>query len=63
MYTTNEWYTTAKAIDKKICNKIIELANNNWQPSTVDTAGDTTDEERKTGRKGDYKSDPKLRIS
>ena len=35
MYTTNEWYTTAKAIDKKICNKIIELANNNWQPEKL----------------------------
>ena len=61
--TTNEWYIFHGALDKKTCNKIKRLANNNWQESAVDTSAGTTDEERKTGRKGDYKPDPKMRIS
>ena len=63
MYTTNEWYVFEKSIDKKICNKIKGLAQNRWQESAVDTQKDTSAEERKTGRKGDYKPDPKTRIS
>ena len=60
---TNEWYIFEGALDKKTCNKIKRLANNNWQESSVDTSKGTTDEERKTGRKGDYKPDPTYRIS
>ena len=60
---TNEWYIFEGALDKKTCNKIKRLAKDNWGESAVDTSKDTTDEERKTGRKGDYKSDPKQRIS
>ena len=61
---TNEWYVfEAGAVDKKTCNKIKRWANKKWETSAVDTAKGTTDEERKTGRKGDYKPDPKTRIS
>ena len=63
MYTTNEWYVFDGAIDTKTCNKIKRLAQNNWAPSSVDTSIGTTDEERKSGRLGDYKPDPKVRIS
>ena len=62
--TVNEWYVfDADTIDKKTCNKIKRLASKKWEPSSVDTSKVTTDEERKTGRKGDYKPDPKTRIS
>ena len=60
---TNEWYIFHEVIDRKTCNKIKRLARNNWEESGVDTSKGTTDEERKTGRKGDYKPDPKTRIS
>ena len=60
---TNEWYIFKGALDKKTCNKIKRLARNNWEISGVDTSKETTDEERKTGKKGDYKPDPKMRIS
>ena len=60
---TNEWYIFKGALDKKTCNKIKRLARNNWEESSVDTSKETTDEERKTGKKGDYKPDPKMRIS
>ena len=60
---TNEWYIFHEVIDRKTCNKIKRLARNNWEESSVDTSKDITDEERKTGRKGDYKPDPKTRIS
>ena len=60
---TNEWYIFREVIDRKTCNKIKRLARNNWEESGVDTSKGTTDEERKTGRKGDYKPDSKTRIS
>jgi len=63
MYLTNEWYIFEGALDKKTCNKIKRLAKDNWNESAVDIKIDTTEEERKTGRKGDYKPDPKSRIS
>jgi len=63
MSLTNEWYIFEGALDKKTCNKIKRLARNNWEESSVDISKDITDEERKTGRKGDYKPDPKTRIS
>ena len=60
---TNEWYIFEGALDKKTCNKIKRLARNNWKESSVDTSKGTSVEERKTGRKGDFKPDPKTRIS
>ena len=64
MYNINEWYVFEKdSIDKKTCNKIRRWASKKWESSSVDISKDTTDEERKTGKKGDYKSDPKTRIS
>ena len=63
MYTTNEWYVFEKSVDKKICNKIKGLVKDSWQESILDTSEGTTKEERKTGRKGDWKPDPKKRIS
>ena len=63
MFNTNEWFIFYEALSKKTCNKIKKLAQGNWAESSVDTQTGTTDEERKTGRKGDYKPDPKMRIS
>ena len=61
---TNEWYIFGKdTIDKKTCMKIRRWASKRWTASAVDTQQGTTDEERKTGRKGDYKPDSKVRIS
>ena len=61
---TNEWFVfDGGSIDKKTCNKIKRLARNNWEESSVDTSKGITDEERKTGRKGDWNIDPKTRIS
>ena len=61
---TNEWYVFGGGtVDKKTCNKIRRWASKKWESSSVDTSKDTTDEERKTGKKDDYKSDPKTRIS
>ena len=61
---TNEWFVfDADAVDKKTCNKIKKWASKKWESSAVDVQQGTTDEERKTGRKGDFKPDPKVRIS
>ena len=61
---TNEWFIfDGGTLEKKTCNKIKRWASKKWQPSSVDTSKGTTDEERKTGRKGDFKPDPKTRIS
>ena len=56
MYATNEWFVLNGAVDKKTCNKIKKLPSS-WQESAVDTQTDTTLAERKTGRKGNFKSD------
>ena len=61
--TVNEWFVFDKAIDNKTCNKLKRLGSKKWEVSSVDTSKGTTDEERKTGRKGDYKTDSKIRIS
>ena len=64
MYNTNEWFLfNSDSIDKKTCNKIKKWASKKWETSAVDTSKGTTKEERKKGRKGDYKPDPKTRIS
>ena len=60
---TNEWYIFQEALDKKTCNKIKRLAKDNWEDSSVDTSKGITDEERKSGKKPDYKPDSKTRIS
>ena len=63
LYFTNEWYIFNGEVDKQTCNKIKKLAQGKWEKSFVDTSKETTDEERRTGKKGDYKPDPKTRIS
>ena len=63
MYLTNEWFVFKKGIDDKTCNKLKRLGFKNWETSSVDISKDITDEERKKGRKGDYKPDSKTRIS
>ena len=61
---TNEWFIfEAGTVDKKTCNKIKKWASKKWEVSGVDTKKEVTDEERKTGKRGDYKPDPKTRIS
>jgi len=63
LYFTNEWYIFEQVIDKQTCNKIKKLGQGNWEASSVETQSGTTDEERKTGRKQEFKPDPKTRIS
>ena len=60
---TNEWYVFNGEVDKQTCNKIKRLGQGKWEPSSVDTSKGTTEEERVKGKKGDYKPDPKARIS
>ena len=59
----NEWYIFNGEVDKTTCNKIKKLGQGKWVPSSVDTSKGTTDEERRIGKKGDYKPDKKVRIS
>ena len=64
MNNTNEWFAfRADSIDKKTCKKIRRWASKKWEESAVDTQKEITDEERITGKKGDFKPDPKSRIS
>ena len=63
LYFTNEWFIFEQEIDKKTCNEIKKLGQGNWEESSVDTSKGITDEERRTGKKGDYKTDRKTRIS
>ena len=63
LYFTNEWYIHEQVVDKKTCDKIKNLGKGNWEESSVDTSKGTTDEERRIGKKGDYKPDKKVRIS
>ena len=63
LYFTNEWYIFEQVIDKQTCDKIRKLGHGKWEESSVDTQRGTTAEERKTGRKGDYKQDKSVRIS
>ena len=61
--TVNEWYQFKQALDKKTCNKIKRLGQGKWEDSGVDTKKATTDEERKIGRKPDFKPNHQTRIS
>ena len=63
LYFTNEWFIFKQRIDKKTCNEIKKLGQGQWTSSSVDTSKQTTDEERRSGRKGDYKPDKTIRIS
>ena len=63
LYFTNEWYIFKQIVDKQTCNKIKNLGKGKWEESSVDTSKGITDEERRTGKKGDYKTDKKTRIS
>ena len=63
LYFTNEWYIHQQVVDKKTCNKIKKWASKKWESAYVDTSKGITDEERKTGRKQEFKPDPKMRIS
>ena len=63
LFFTNEWYIFNRELDKTTCNKIKKLGQGKWVPSSVDTSKGITDEERRIGKKGDYKPDKKVRIS
>ena len=63
LYFTNEWFIFEQEIDKKTRDKIKKLGQGKWEESGVDTSKGITDEERLRGKKGDYKPDPKTRIS
>ena len=60
----NEWYTYPKdTIDRKTCDKLIRLANDEWEEAAVGIKADTTDEERRTGVVLQNKPDSKERLS
>ena len=61
--TTNEWYVFDEGITVAECNKIKRIGRGKWEDASVDTAKGITDEERKTGKKGDFQIDTKIRIS
>jgi len=63
MYLTNEWYFWTSAIDEKTCNKIKALGKNDFKAATIDRNQETTDEERKTGRKIELGLDKRQRLS
>ena len=63
LYFTNEWYIFNGELDKTTRNKIKNLGKGKWEEASVDTAKGITDEERISGKKGDYKTDKKTRIS
>ncbi len=63
LYFTNEWFIHEQVVDKKTCDKIRKLGHGKWEESSVDISKGVTDEERKIGKKGDYKPDKKVRIS
>ena len=63
LYFINEWFIFGQEIDKNTCDKIRKLGHGKWEKSAVDTQVGITDEERRIGRKGDYKPDKKIRIS
>ena len=59
----NEWYTFTDVVDNKTCNKLKRLASNKWVESAIDVQKGVSDEERKTGKKGEWKPDRENRIS
>ena len=61
--SVNEWFIFTDVIDNKTCNKLKRLGSKQWEAASVDTSTGITDEERKTGKKGDYKPDTKTRIT
>ena len=62
--TVNEWFMwPEKQIPLKTCNKIIKLAEGNWEESSVSLNTEVTDEERKTGIKEVTGKNNKVRIS
>ena len=63
MNTVNEWFIFNGSIDAKTCNKLKRHASKKWEPSSVDTKKDISDEERVSGRKTEMAVDKKTRIS
>ena len=63
LYFTNEWYVFHQEIDKRTCDKIKRLGQGKWEESSIDIQKGLSDEERRIGKKGDYKPDSKVRIS
>ena len=63
MQLTNEWFFWTSAVDKKTCNKIKALGKDDFKSAQIDKKKDTTDEERKNGRKKEYGQDKKIRES
>ena len=60
----NEWFVfEGGTVDKKTCNKLKRLGSKKWEESSVDTSKGTTDEERRIGKKADFKPDHETRIS
>ena len=64
MVFTNDWSTFSQVIDKKTCERIINLGKDKWKEAEVaETVPSLTEEERFTGRKEVYGIDPSARMS
>jgi len=64
MQLTNEWYYFTSAIDEITCNRIIELGGEFLDKAEVNTHNkESTEEERKTGRKKSFGSNTNQRVS
>ena len=61
---TNEWYIYPKdTIDRNTCSKLIELAKDRWEESTVNINKDITEEGRLNGEVQKFRPDHKVRLS
>ena len=63
MRPINEWYYFTSAIDKKTCNKIKAIGNNDFKAGHVDTKKDVTEEDRINGVEKEYALSKKSRDS
>ena len=59
MFLTNEWYIFEGALNKKTCNRLIELGNKGFEKAVVAKSKETTAKERVEGKKEDFKLDKK----
>lgn len=63
MQLTNEWYYFTGVIDKKTCNKLIDLGDEFADKVQVNSHEETTEEERKAGIKISHKPNINERVS
>ncbi len=63
MFLTNEWHFFEGALDKKTCNRLIELGNKGFEKAVVAKSEEITAKERVEGKKEKFELDEKKRES